>query len=93
MHGHSYSGHAVGCTAAVRSIMSFKDPKKNPNLPPEGRVLREVSGFNDICGSMLPYIVFLHLKYLISCFPDLTSFTKFDQFDKNKNKILSRTYF
>lgn len=42
LHGHSYSAHAVGCTAAVRSIMSFKDPKKNPNLPPEGRVLREL---------------------------------------------------
>ncbi|KAL2928922.1 Bifunctional dethiobiotin synthetase/7 8-diamino-pelargonic acid aminotransferase mitochondrial [Bienertia sinuspersici] len=42
LHGHSYSAHAMGCTAAAKSIKIYKDQKKNPNLTPEGRVLREL---------------------------------------------------
>ncbi|KAK9715528.1 hypothetical protein RND81_06G170700 [Saponaria officinalis] len=42
LHGHSYSAHAMGCTAAVTAIKSFKDPKKNPNILPEGEVLGEI---------------------------------------------------
>ncbi|KAH9622480.1 hypothetical protein KSS87_015243 [Heliosperma pusillum] len=42
LHGHSYSAHAMGCSAAVTAIQSFKDPKKNPNILPEGEVLREL---------------------------------------------------
>ncbi|XP_074273689.1 bifunctional dethiobiotin synthetase/7,8-diamino-pelargonic acid aminotransferase, mitochondrial [Silene latifolia] len=42
LHGHSYSAHAMGCSAAVTAIQSFKDPKKNPNILPEGELLREL---------------------------------------------------
>jgi dethiobiotin synthetase/adenosylmethionine--8-amino-7-oxononanoate aminotransferase len=42
LHGHSYSGHAIGCTAAVKSIEWFKDPLTNLNIASEGRLLREV---------------------------------------------------
>lgn len=42
MHGHSYSAHAMGCTAAAKSIKWFKDPRTNPNIVSEGRLLREV---------------------------------------------------
>lgn len=34
LHGHSYSGHAVGCQAAVTSLQWFRNPKTNPNLLP-----------------------------------------------------------
>lgn len=42
LHGHSYSAHAMGCTAAAKSIQNFKDQKKNPNLTPDRRALREI---------------------------------------------------
>ncbi|KAE8711275.1 Bifunctional dethiobiotin synthetase/7,8-diamino-pelargonic acid aminotransferase [Hibiscus syriacus] len=32
LHGHSYSAHAMGCTAAARSIKWFKDPITNLNI-------------------------------------------------------------
>ncbi|MED6191570.1 Bifunctional dethiobiotin synthetase/7,8-diamino-pelargonic acid aminotransferase, mitochondrial [Stylosanthes scabra] len=37
LHGHSYSAHALGCMAAVKSIQWFKDPCSNPNVTSEGR--------------------------------------------------------
>lgn len=46
LHGHSYSAHAMGCTAATKSIKNYKDQKKNPNLTPNGRALKEVSNFS-----------------------------------------------
>ncbi|KAL2338612.1 hypothetical protein Fmac_013058 [Flemingia macrophylla] len=42
LHGHSYSAHAMGCAAAVKSIQWFKDPCSNPNITSEGRSLREL---------------------------------------------------
>lgn len=42
LHGHSYTAHAVGCTAAVKSIKWFKDSKSNHNLISEAMLLREV---------------------------------------------------
>lgn len=35
LHGHSYSAHAMGCTAAAKSIRWFKDPMTNLNIIPE----------------------------------------------------------
>lgn len=46
LHGHSYSGHAMGCTAAVKAIQWFKDPSTNCNILPEGLYLREVNSNN-----------------------------------------------
>lgn len=45
LHGHSYSAHAMGCAAASKSIKSYKDQQKNPNLIPDGRALNEVNIF------------------------------------------------
>lgn len=45
LHGHSYTAHAMGCTAAAKAIKSFKDQKKNPNLTQEGNALKEVRNF------------------------------------------------
>lgn len=42
LHGHSYSAHAMGCTAAAKSIKWFKDPHANHNINSEGRLLREL---------------------------------------------------
>ncbi|KAH6803183.1 adenosylmethionine-8-amino-7-oxononanoate transaminase [Perilla frutescens var. frutescens] len=42
LHGHSYSAHAMGCAAAVKSIKWFKDCKTNMNLIPESRLLQEL---------------------------------------------------
>ncbi|KAG8367701.1 hypothetical protein BUALT_Bualt16G0100400 [Buddleja alternifolia] len=42
LHGHSYSAHAMGCTAAVKSIKWFKDHKRNMNLISESRLLQEL---------------------------------------------------
>lgn len=42
LHGHSYSAHAMGCMAAVKSIQWFKDPLSNPNITSEERLLREL---------------------------------------------------
>ncbi|KAL5127540.1 Telomere repeat-binding protein 3 [Glycine soja] len=30
LHGHSYSAHAMGCAAGIKSIQWFKDPCSNP---------------------------------------------------------------
>lgn len=32
LHGHSYSAHAVGCTAAAKSIRWYKNPETNLNI-------------------------------------------------------------
>ncbi|KAF6168699.1 hypothetical protein GIB67_026585 [Kingdonia uniflora] len=42
VHGHSYSAHAMGCTAAVKAIQWFKDPLTNLNMAAEGRHLKEL---------------------------------------------------
>ncbi|XP_068652634.1 bifunctional dethiobiotin synthetase/7,8-diamino-pelargonic acid aminotransferase, mitochondrial [Aristolochia californica] len=42
LHGHSYSGHAMGCTAAAKAIEWFRNPSTNFNLTPEGRRLIEL---------------------------------------------------
>ncbi|KAL6525441.1 Bifunctional dethiobiotin synthetase/7,8-diamino-pelargonic acid aminotransferase, mitochondrial [Orobanche hederae] len=42
LHGHSYSAHAMGCAAAVKSIKWFKDCQTNTNLISESRVLQEL---------------------------------------------------
>ncbi|XP_057463174.1 bifunctional dethiobiotin synthetase/7,8-diamino-pelargonic acid aminotransferase, mitochondrial isoform X1 [Actinidia eriantha] len=42
LHGHSYTAHAMGCTAAAKSIKWFKDKKTNFNLIFEGRLLGEL---------------------------------------------------
>ncbi|XP_022755405.1 bifunctional dethiobiotin synthetase/7,8-diamino-pelargonic acid aminotransferase, mitochondrial [Durio zibethinus] len=35
LHGHSYTAHAMGCTAAAKSIKWFKDPMTNLNITSE----------------------------------------------------------
>ncbi|PIN20538.1 Acetylornithine aminotransferase [Handroanthus impetiginosus] len=42
LHGHSYTAHAMGCTAAVKSVKWFKDYRTNMNLTPESRLLQEL---------------------------------------------------
>ncbi|KAL7138072.1 hypothetical protein ABFS83_10G137900 [Erythranthe nasuta] len=42
LHGHSYSAHAMGCAAAVKSIKWFKDSKTNMNMVSESRLLQEL---------------------------------------------------
>lgn len=42
LHGHSYSAHAMGCTAAATAIKWFKDPNTNPNIIPERNLLKEL---------------------------------------------------
>ncbi|XP_059637217.1 bifunctional dethiobiotin synthetase/7,8-diamino-pelargonic acid aminotransferase, mitochondrial [Cornus florida] len=42
LHGHSYTAHAMGCAAAVKSIKWFKDPQTNLNLISEEMLLREL---------------------------------------------------
>ncbi|XP_062078626.1 bifunctional dethiobiotin synthetase/7,8-diamino-pelargonic acid aminotransferase, mitochondrial [Humulus lupulus] len=42
LHGHSYSAHAIGCTAATKAIKWFKDPQTNKNLNSEGSSLKEM---------------------------------------------------
>lgn len=46
LHGHSYSAHAMGCTAVVKAIQWFKDPCTNINFEPEGKKLKEVCGIS-----------------------------------------------
>ncbi|KAM0933792.1 putative dethiobiotin synthase, Adenosylmethionine--8-amino-7-oxononanoate transaminase [Dioscorea sansibarensis] len=42
LHGHSYSAHAMGCTAASKAIQWFKDPCTNINIESEGRKMKEL---------------------------------------------------
>ncbi|KAK7329822.1 hypothetical protein VNO77_24002 [Canavalia gladiata] len=49
LHGHSYSAHAMGCAAAVKSIQWFKDPCSNPNITSEERLLRELWDDKLVC--------------------------------------------
>ncbi|XP_011069894.1 bifunctional dethiobiotin synthetase/7,8-diamino-pelargonic acid aminotransferase, mitochondrial [Sesamum indicum] len=42
LHGHSYSAHAMGCAAAVKSVKWFKDSNTNMNLISESRSLQEL---------------------------------------------------
>ncbi|XP_072962379.1 bifunctional dethiobiotin synthetase/7,8-diamino-pelargonic acid aminotransferase, mitochondrial [Typha angustifolia] len=42
LHGHSYTAHAMGCTAAAKSIQWFRDPSTNHNLDSEGKKLKEL---------------------------------------------------
>lgn len=44
LHGHSYTAHAVGCSAAVTSVQYMSDPRENANLLSNGR-LQEVLFF------------------------------------------------
>ena len=32
LHGHSYTAHAIGCSAAVTALDLYTDPTCNPNL-------------------------------------------------------------
>ncbi|KAK4759822.1 hypothetical protein SAY87_022953 [Trapa incisa] len=42
LHGHSYTAHAMGCTAAVKSIKWFKHPEINSNINAEVKLLNEL---------------------------------------------------
>ncbi|CAA0837321.1 Bifunctional dethiobiotin synthetase/7-8-diamino-pelargonic acid aminotransferase-mitochondrial [Striga hermonthica] len=42
LHGHSYSAHALGCAAAVKSVKWFKDHKTNANIIPDSSTLKEL---------------------------------------------------
>lgn len=42
LHGHSYSGYAVGCAAAVKAMQWFKDPRMNLNISSNGNRLIEL---------------------------------------------------
>ena len=32
LHGHSYTAHPLGCSAAVEALALYEDPSLNPNL-------------------------------------------------------------
>ncbi|KAF9614442.1 hypothetical protein IFM89_018678 [Coptis chinensis] len=57
LHGHSYSAHAMGCSAATKSIQWFKDPLRNLNITAKGKLLREVS--MNFC-----YLIVVHHLFL-----------------------------
>lgn len=42
LHGHSYSAHAMGCTAAVKAMQWFKDTSTNHNFDLQGNKLKEL---------------------------------------------------
>ncbi|CAN1292283.1 Bifunctional dethiobiotin synthetase/7,8-diamino-pelargonic acid aminotransferase, mitochondrial [Linum perenne] len=42
LHGHSYSAHAMGCTAAAKAIKWFKDPQTNVNIVSEGLLCEQM---------------------------------------------------
>jgi dethiobiotin synthetase/adenosylmethionine--8-amino-7-oxononanoate aminotransferase len=37
LHGHSYSGYAIGCGVAVEALRLYADPLSNPALCVPGR--------------------------------------------------------
>ena len=65
MHGHSYSAHALGCTAAAKSIKWFKNPQTNQNINSEGKSLREASAIIFLfCSQLTQYKVMLYFEGL-----------------------------
>ncbi|KAL6842248.1 hypothetical protein ACP4OV_027896 [Aristida adscensionis] len=42
LHGHSYTAHAMGCSAAVKAIQWYRDPSTNSNLDFEHMKLNEL---------------------------------------------------
>ncbi|KAL5230336.1 hypothetical protein ABZP36_029112 [Zizania latifolia] len=42
LHGHSYTAHAMGCTAAVKAIQWYKDPSTNLNIDLDHMKLKEL---------------------------------------------------
>ncbi|KAF3325804.1 hypothetical protein FCM35_KLT08884 [Carex littledalei] len=42
LHGHSYSAHALGCTATAKAVQWFKDPRTNANIDSSGTQLKEL---------------------------------------------------
>lgn len=46
LHGHSYTAHAMGCSAAVKAIQWFRDPSTNSNLDFDHMKLKEVMKIN-----------------------------------------------
>ncbi|KAL6659184.1 hypothetical protein ACP70R_003224 [Stipagrostis hirtigluma subsp. patula] len=42
LHGHSYTAHAMGCTAAVKAIQWYRDPSTNSNLDFDRMKLNEL---------------------------------------------------
>lgn len=42
LHGHSYTAHAMGCSAAVKAIQWFRDPSTNSNLDFDHMKLKEL---------------------------------------------------
>ncbi|KAJ4827784.1 Bifunctional dethiobiotin synthetase/7,8-diamino-pelargonic acid aminotransferase, mitochondrial [Turnera subulata] len=42
LHGHSYTAHAMGCSAAVKAIQWFSDPQTNFNVIPDKSLLSEL---------------------------------------------------
>uniref|UniRef100_A0A0D3GXX9 Adenosylmethionine-8-amino-7-oxononanoate aminotransferase n=1 Tax=Oryza barthii TaxID=65489 RepID=A0A0D3GXX9_9ORYZ len=42
LHGHSYTAHPMGCTAAVKAIQWYKDPSTNSNIDLDRMKLKEL---------------------------------------------------
>ncbi|OEL16248.1 Bifunctional dethiobiotin synthetase/7,8-diamino-pelargonic acid aminotransferase, mitochondrial [Dichanthelium oligosanthes] len=42
LHGHSYTAHAMGCTAALKAIQWYQDPSANLNLDTNHMKLKEL---------------------------------------------------
>ncbi|WVZ94342.1 hypothetical protein U9M48_040243 [Paspalum notatum var. saurae] len=42
LHGHSYTAHAMGCTAALKAIKWYRDPSTNLNLVTDHMKLKEL---------------------------------------------------
>ncbi|KAJ1267930.1 hypothetical protein BS78_07G096500 [Paspalum vaginatum] len=47
LHGHSYTAHAMGCTAALKAIKWYRDPSTNLNLVTDHMKLKEVMKYVD----------------------------------------------
>jgi len=42
LHGHSYTAHAMGCTAALKAMQWYRDPSTNLNIDTDHMKLKEV---------------------------------------------------
>ncbi|XP_021304673.1 bifunctional dethiobiotin synthetase/7,8-diamino-pelargonic acid aminotransferase, mitochondrial isoform X2 [Sorghum bicolor] len=42
LHGHSYTAHAMGCTAALKAMQWYRDPSTNLNLDADHMKLKEL---------------------------------------------------
>lgn len=66
LHGHSYSAHALGCTATAKAVQWFKDPHTNPNIDSSGTQLKEVRCLLFVTLFSL-HVAFSYMCWFCSC--------------------------